>query len=68
MPVPPLTDAWPIFAMLYGIYGLSDENPDLWRRYLALLLDGLRADGRPALPVPALDAAAFASALSATGS
>ncbi|MCU1421153.1 MAG: hypothetical protein JWN36_804 [Microbacteriaceae bacterium] len=61
------TDAWPIFAMLYGIYGLSDESLDLWRRYLALLLDGLRANGRPALPVHALDAAAFASALGAAG-
>ena len=61
------TDAWPIFAMLYGIYGLSDESPDLWRRYLALLLDGLRADGRAALPVPALDAASFANALRTVG-
>ncbi|CAN5152063.1 TetR/AcrR family transcriptional regulator [soil metagenome] len=58
-----VTDVWPIFAMLYGIYGLSEERPDLWRRYLALLLDGLRADDRPALPVPAPDAATFAAAI-----
>ena len=25
---------------------------DLWRRYLALVLDGLRATDRPALPAP----------------
>jgi len=33
-----------------------DVEPELWRRYLALLLDGLRArrDGAAPLPVPAL--------------
>jgi AcrR family transcriptional regulator len=73
------TDAWPIFAMLYTLYGVSEEHPELWRRYLAVLLDGLRADGggadadggaagtgvRGALPVPPLDAARFAASLNA---
>ena len=31
-------------------------EPQLWRRSLALLLDGLRATGRPPLPVGPLDA------------
>ena len=60
-----VTDTWPIFAMLYAIYGTNESRPDLWRRYLALILDGLRAADRPALPVPALDLAAFTAALSA---
>ena len=37
------TDAWPIFAMLYTLYGVSEEHPELWRRYLAVLLDGRHA-------------------------
>jgi AcrR family transcriptional regulator len=42
-----------IFAMMGAVFDLSREiEPNLWRRYLTLLLDGLRADGRPALPVP----------------
>jgi AcrR family transcriptional regulator len=41
-------DAAVIFAMLGVVY---DGPPELWRRYLALLLDGLRATDRPALPV-----------------
>ena len=59
-----VTDITPIFAMLNSIYGMSEANPELWRRYLAVILDGLRARDRPALPVPAMDAAAFAAALS----
>lgn len=62
-----VTDVWPIFAMLYGIYAASDEHPELWRRYLALLLDGLRAADRPALPVTALDVVSFTAALSTGG-
>ncbi|QPZ39376.1 TetR/AcrR family transcriptional regulator [Paramicrobacterium chengjingii] len=58
-----VTDIGPIFAMLNSVYRVSDEHPDLWRRYLALILDGLRARDRLALPVPALDVAAFATAL-----
>jgi AcrR family transcriptional regulator len=35
----------------------GDASPDLWRRYLAIVLDGLRTrrDGPTALPVPALE-------------
>ena len=51
--------------MLNAIYWISDSHPDLWRRYLAILLDGLRADDRPALPVPGLDVTSFTSALAA---
>ncbi|WP_391858398.1 hypothetical protein [Streptomyces silvisoli] len=29
-------------------------SPDAWRRYLALLLDGLRAEAARPLPVPPL--------------
>jgi hypothetical protein len=31
-------------------------HPDLWRRYLHLILDGLRADGRGHVTLPGLDA------------
>lgn len=58
-----VTDIGPIFAMLNGVYRMSDEHPDLWRRYLALMLDGLRASDRPHLPVLALDVASFTTAL-----
>jgi AcrR family transcriptional regulator len=54
-----VTDIGPIFAMLSMVYPMSDAGSELWRRYLALLLDGLRASDRPALPVPALGAASF---------
>jgi AcrR family transcriptional regulator len=40
-----------IFALLGPAYEMSRET-GLWRRYLALILDGLRATDRPALPVP----------------
>jgi AcrR family transcriptional regulator len=60
-----VTDILPIFAMLNSVYGMSDESPELWRRYLALMLDGLRAIDRPALPIPALDVASFKTALTA---
>ncbi len=55
-----VTDILPIFAMLDAVYHLSEENPSLWRRYLAILLDGLSAHDRPPLPVLALDTTAFA--------
>jgi hypothetical protein len=29
------------------------DRPDLWRRYLALILDGLLATDRPSLPASA---------------
>jgi AcrR family transcriptional regulator len=43
-----------IFALLGPAFEMSRATaaPDLWRRYLTLLLDGLRATGRPALPEP----------------
>ena len=47
-------DAASIFAMLGPVFELSQATgTDLWRRYLALLLDGLRAADRPPLPVAA---------------
>ena len=58
-----VTDILPIFAMLDAVSRLTSSRPELWRRYLALLLDGLRAVDRSALPEPALDPAAFAAAL-----
>lgn len=58
-----VTDILPIFAMLDAVYRLSDESPELWRRYLALVLDGLRAGDRGPLPVPALDASAFRTSI-----
>jgi AcrR family transcriptional regulator len=58
-----ITDIGPIFAMLNGVYWMSEERPDLWRRYLELVLDGLRAHDRPPLVVPALDVADFRRAL-----
>jgi AcrR family transcriptional regulator len=54
-----VTDVGPIFAMLSVVYPMS---PTLWRRYLGLLLDGLRAGDRPPLPVPALGATSFTAA------
>lgn len=57
------TDILPIFAMLDAVYRLNEESPELWRRYLAMLLDGLRATERPPLPVPPLDTAAFGASL-----
>jgi AcrR family transcriptional regulator len=54
-----VTDVGPIFAMLSVVYPMS---PTLWRRYLGLLLDGLRAGDWPPLPVPALGATSFTAA------
>ena len=36
-------DVAPIFSMLNGVYGFDDADPEAWRRYLAVILDGLRA-------------------------
>jgi AcrR family transcriptional regulator len=38
----------------------ADVAPDLWRRYLGLLLDGLRADAATPLPAPPLTRAQLA--------
>jgi len=57
-PLWPRADASPhdiaaIFALLGPAFEMSRSNtPELWRRYLALILDGLRATDRPALPAP----------------
>jgi AcrR family transcriptional regulator len=49
------TDSAAIFAMLGITFAMSSvTHPDLWRRYLALLLDGLRATDRGPLPTRAL--------------
>ncbi|MDZ7887449.1 MAG: helix-turn-helix domain-containing protein [Mycobacterium sp.] len=48
----------PILGMLAGTVSewAGHVEPDLWRRYVALLLDGLRhRDGQSRLPVDALD-------------
>jgi AcrR family transcriptional regulator len=40
-------------AAIFALLGPAYEMPaGAWRRYLALILDGLRATDRPALPVP----------------
>ncbi|HEX2300564.1 MAG TPA: TetR/AcrR family transcriptional regulator, partial [Pseudonocardiaceae bacterium] len=48
----------PILQLMVGAvaeYG-AEVDPELWRRYLTLLLDGLRTGGGPSeLPRPALD-------------
>jgi AcrR family transcriptional regulator len=55
-----------IFALLGPAFDMSRAtDSELWRRYLALMLDGLRPAGQPALPVPPppidqLDAILFA--------
>jgi AcrR family transcriptional regulator len=42
-----------IFALLGPAFAMSRTSaPDLWRRYLALVLDGLRATDRAELPAP----------------
>jgi AcrR family transcriptional regulator len=55
-----------IFALLGPAYEMTrDVSPDLWRRYLALILDGLRATDRPPLPVGPPPAAALDTILKA---
>jgi AcrR family transcriptional regulator len=63
-----VTDIYPIFAMLDGVYRIHPDRPDLWRRYLTLLLDGIRATDRPTLTVPPLDATSFTAAMVSGGS
>ncbi|MBA2810262.1 TetR/AcrR family transcriptional regulator [Streptomyces sp. KM273126] len=48
------TDVAPIAAMIDAVMALPGEHPsDLWRRYLAIILDGLRAQPRQTpLPSP----------------
>lgn len=57
----------PFFHRMIGAVAdvAGDQEPELWRRYLALLLDGLRADGGThPLPVAALDPAALHNVMS----
>jgi hypothetical protein len=43
-----------IFALLGPMSHMNRSTvPDLWQPFLALVLDGLRATDRPALPMPA---------------
>ncbi|MDQ3403086.1 MAG: TetR/AcrR family transcriptional regulator [Actinomycetota bacterium] len=44
-------DIGPLLMMVATVAELTGEfNPDLWRRYLAVLLDGIRAPGESPLP------------------
>lgn len=54
-----------IYLMLGTVVDFSREaEPELYRRYLAILLEGIRAGGQPpALPVPALDLPRFQAAM-----
>ncbi|WP_433061952.1 TetR/AcrR family transcriptional regulator [Dactylosporangium sp. CS-033363] len=48
-------DVGAIMAMLGPVFTMSRvTGTEVWRRYLALLLDGLRAPGGTGFPVPAL--------------
>lgn len=40
-------------APIHAVESLPDPPPDLWRRYLGLIFDGLRPDGANPLPQPA---------------
>jgi AcrR family transcriptional regulator len=48
----------PMIAMMLGVVMDRSRHvePELWRRYLSLLLDGLRPQAATPLPVPALSA------------
>jgi AcrR family transcriptional regulator len=56
----PDAEAGDLFALIHMVDGFADfsrsVNPNAWRRYFAIILDGLRADcvSRDPLPVPAL--------------
>ncbi|WP_347346357.1 helix-turn-helix domain-containing protein [Microbacterium sp.] len=51
-------DVAAVFALLGPAYAMGRSvHPEVWRRYLILLLDGLRAEGRRPLPEPAPTAA-----------
>ena len=62
------TDCPMLFKMIASVVEYSHEvAPDLWQRYLTMLLDGLRTDSgsRPELPVPPLDSEALDCAMQA---
>lgn len=45
-------------APIHVVENLPDPAPDLWRRYLAIIFDGLRPAGAQPLPEPAPDLSA----------
>ena len=48
------TDIWVLLcAPIHVVEFVSDPAPDLWRRYLAIIFDGLRPEGAHPLPAPA---------------
>jgi AcrR family transcriptional regulator len=58
-----VSDVGMMMAMLCTVTDLAgDTDPDLWRRYLTLALDGIRPGGSK-LPVKALDEAALRKAV-----
>lgn len=44
----------PLLQMMVGAIAdvAPPDRPDLWRRFLALLIDGIRAEGTPQAPLP----------------
>jgi len=55
-----------VFALLGPAFEMSrTTSPELWRRYLALILDGFRATDRPELPGPPPPLAALDTILKA---
>lgn len=59
------TDIPMLYLMLGTVVDFSrDTEPELYRRYLALLLEGIRAGGQPPeLPLPAMELAEFQEAM-----
>ena len=56
------SDLWAVLTMLFTVADLAPEqSPELWRRYLPALLDGLRPGVEP--PVPALGSDAVRAAV-----
>jgi AcrR family transcriptional regulator len=48
------TDVWVLIcAPVHATAYVADPAPDLWRRYLAIIFDGLRPEGAHPLPRPA---------------
>jgi AcrR family transcriptional regulator len=61
------TDGVPIYSMMKVAFDVSSAiDPELWRRYLALFLDGLRATDRGPLPGSAIPLSRLDEALAAT--
>jgi AcrR family transcriptional regulator len=61
------TDAVPLYAMIGVAFDVGTVvDPELWRRYLAMFLDGLRATDRGPLPGSAIPIALLNEAMLAT--